>query len=175
MGRKLSCIEFTAPQLVSVVMVALHVAAGLSGSGSSLNPHLGQDRIALLLKSVTDKHPDKEHDSEGREDRPALPGVPDHPAEGVCQCRRNYQKQPHLEQVGDGIRIFERVSGIGVEEAAAVGAEFLDRLLGRYGSLRDGLLGAFHGGYRGVRLQILNHALRAQEQRGDEGDGQQHV
>ncbi len=67
------------------------------------------------------------------------------------------------------------MGGVGVEEASAVGAQFLDGFLRGHRSLRDDLLGAFHGGDGGVGLQILNHALRAQKQRADERYRQQHV
>ena len=64
--------------------------------------------------------PDQPH---GGEDRVALPDVPDHHAEGAGQRERDDQDQEDLEEVGEGVRVLERVGGVGVEEAAAVGAE----------------------------------------------------
>ena len=55
--------------------------------------------------------------------------------------------------------------GIGVEEAAAIGAHHLDGFLRSGGSLRDGLRGAFEAGYFIVRMQILDGTLRHQQQR----------
>ena len=45
--------------------------------------------------------------------------------------------------VRPGIRILEGMRGIGVEEAAAIGAELLDRFLAGHRPERDDLLGAF--------------------------------
>ncbi len=50
--------------------------------------------------------------------------------------------------------------GVGVEKSAAVRAELLDGFLGGHRALRDDLLRAFDRGDFGIRLQILNHALR---------------
>ena len=65
--------------------------------------------------------------------------------------------------------------GVGVEEAAAIRAELLDGFLRRYRALRDGLLPAFQSGHAGVGLQILDHTLRAQEQRRDDRNRKQHI
>ena len=88
---------------------------------------------------------------------------------------------------------------VGVEESAAVGAEFLDDLLRSHRTLRDGLLGdgvhyrlavgieaglpsaprcwhllRFHELHLVVGLQVLHHALRNQQQSADDAERQQH-
>ena len=102
-------------------------------------------------------------------------------------------------QIGERSWILERMSAVGVEEAAAVGAEFLDDLLRGHRTLRDGLRGdrvhhrlavGVHRGlavgahvlhllrlnqlHRVVGLQVLHHALRDQHQRADNAERQQH-
>ena len=74
-----------------------------------------------------------------REDRVALALVADHHAEGARQRERDHQQQEDLEQVGQRVRVLERVGGVGVVEAAAVGAELLDRLLAGDRAAGDGL------------------------------------
>ncbi len=65
--------------------------------------------------------------------------------------------------------------GVGVEEAAAIGAQLLDRFLPGHGTQGDGLLRAFErrGLHRG--LQGLRHAGGEKAQRDEKGDGQQDI
>ena len=65
--------------------------------------------------------------------------------------------------------------GIGVEEAAAIGAEHLDRDLRGDRADRDGLLGAFQRGGVDIGAERLRHALPDQEQRGDDADRHEDV
>ena len=65
--------------------------------------------------------------------------------------------------------------GVGVEEAAAIGAEHLDRDLRGDRADRDGLLGAFQRGGVDIGAKRLRHALPDQEQRVDDADRQQHI
>src|SRR6266487_4293280 len=67
------------------------------------------------------------------------------------------------------------MSRIGIEETAPVRAKLLDRFLGGHGSLSDALLSAFNCGHIRVRAQVLNDALRNEEQSGDNGDWQKHI
>ena len=79
------------------------------------------------------------------------------------------------KQVGPGARILIRVGGIDVEEAAAVGAELLDRNLTGDRALRQGLLGAFERGGIDIGAEVLRHAERDQHQREHDGEREQHV
>src|SRR5262249_57256822 len=65
--------------------------------------------------------------------------------------------------------------GIGVEEAAAIGAEHLDRDLRGDRSYRDGLLGAFQRGRLDIGPKRLRHALPDQKQRVDDADREEDV
>ena len=65
--------------------------------------------------------------------------------------------------------------GIGVEEAAAVGAEHLDRDLRGDRPDGDGLLGALERGRIDIGAERLRNALPDQEQRVDDADRQQDV
>ena len=105
----------------------------------------------------------------------SLPHVADHAAEGENRSDGDQQQRPDLEKVGPGVGVFERMGGVGVEEAAAVGAELLDDLLAGHRTNRYGLLGAFQG--RGVDGpdQGLRHAQGDEDQRPDDRDRQQNV
>ena len=128
-----------------------------------------------LLEVVRDHHAAEPQDRHGGEQRPALPRVPHHLAEGVSQSAGDQEDQEHLEQVRERRRVFERMRGVGVEESAAIGAEHLDRFLRCHRSLRDGLFRAFERGRNRIGMQILNHALRAKNQCRNDRDRQQDV
>ena len=87
-----------------------------------------------------------------------------------------------LKKIGEGGGIFVRMRAVGVERAAAVCAELLDGFLRGDGSLRDHLIGnglrrrlavrtggldrlRIHELCRVVGLQVLDHALRYENQR----------
>ena len=65
--------------------------------------------------------------------------------------------------------------GIGIEEAAAIGAELLDRDLARDRAERDRLLGAFERRDGCAGVERLRHAHGHLDQRGNHGERQQHV
>ena len=85
------------------------------------------------------------------------------------------EDRDHLHEVRQRRRVLERMRGIGVEEAAAVGAEHLDRDLRGDRADRDGLLGAFQRRRLDIGAERLRHALPDQEQRVDDADRQQDV
>src|SRR5207237_829438 len=62
-----------------------------------------------------------------------------HAAESVSQARTDSEKCEHLEEIGERCRILERVGAVGVEEATAISAEFLDDFLRSDWALGDGL------------------------------------
>ena len=101
--------------------------------------------------------------------------VADRAAEGENGSHRDQQERPDLEKVGPAVRVLERMRRIGVEKAAAVGAELLDDLLARDRPDRYGLLGAFQS--RGVDGpgQRLRHAESDEDQRPDDRDRQEDV
>ena len=111
------------------LLLALHVAAGraVEGVGVEAGGVLGDG--AVLLGHVDDGDADDEEDEHRREDRPALALAADHAPVGVGEAGRDDQDQQHLEEVGQAAGVLEREGRVDVEEAAAVGAELLDRLL----------------------------------------------
>ena len=65
--------------------------------------------------------------------------------------------------------------GIGIEEAAAIAAQELDRFLRCNRAAHDSLSTALERGHRRRRRQGLRHAIGYQEQGGHDADRQQHV
>ncbi len=61
------------------------------------------------------------------------------------------------------------------EETTAVRSELFDRFLRRYWSLGDDLFSALYSCNGGVCMQILNHALRHEQQAGDDRERKQNV
>ena len=103
-------------------LLAFHIAA--------FDPQLGQLRGAVdfgPLENAKGHHQKQEHD---RQQRPTLAGIADHAAEGGGETGRDQQNEQDLQQMGERGRILKGMGRVGIEEAAAVGAQFLDRLLG---------------------------------------------
>ena len=109
--------------------------------------------------------PREEQHGHRRPDRPAVPLAAGHPAEEPGQRRRDREDREHGPEVGPRRRVLEWMRGVGVEEAAAVGAELLDRLLARHRAHRDGLLRALERGDLEVGSEVLDGALLHQDQR----------
>ena len=155
--------------------------------------------MPLLLGVFSHGEEADEQQRHGGEDRPALARVAHHAAEGVAQRGGDQEDRQHLQEIGERRGVLERVRRVGVEEAAAVGAQFLDRLLrsdrpqsddlllgGRL--LCDGIAGSvFHRVTGGIHLrivvgnrfhcrhgliggQVLHHALADQHQSQHGGD-----
>ena len=101
--------------------------------------------------------------------------VADHAAEHVGQRRAEREDRDDLHVVRQRGRVFERMRGIGVEEAAAIGAEHLDRDLRGHRPDRDGLLGAFQRRCIDIGAERLRNALPDQEQRVGHADRQQDI
>ena len=72
-------------------LLALHVAAGLQCADRLVGARLRKERVARLLGRHADREQRDEHDGHRGEQRPALAGVADHPAERVAERRRNEQ------------------------------------------------------------------------------------
>ena len=119
--------------------------------GADFDPELGEVGIARLFGAIDDEHSDQEHDAHRGKDRPALPRIADHLAERVGQPGRNHEDHQHLNEVGERRRVLKRMGGVGIEEAAAVGADHLDRFLRRDRTLRDDLRLAFQRRDRSCR------------------------
>ena len=91
------------------------------------------------------------------------------------EADRDQQQRPDLEKVGPGVGVFERMRRIGVEEAAAVGAELLDDFLARHRPDRYGLFRAFQRRCVDRAGQRLRYAQSDEDQRADDRDRQEDV
>ena len=108
-----------------------------------IEPEACELRIAGCLGPIGDEDACDEDNAHGGEDGPALTLIADHAAEHIGERGADGEDRHDLEQIGERRRILERVRRVGVEEAAAIGAEHLDGNLRRDRSDGDGLLGAF--------------------------------
>ena len=133
------------------------------------------DRGAVGFRPIGDGDAGDEQHAHHGQDRPALALVADHAAEHVGHGRADQEDRQHLHEVRQRGRVLEGVRGVGIEEAAAIGAQHLDRDLRGHRADRDGLLGAFERGGLDIVAERLRHALRDQEQRVDHADRQQHI
>src|SRR6185437_8737644 len=129
-----------------------------------------KDGISFLLSGITHKHAGQEHRRARGEDRPSLPPVANHDAEGISQTRWDHEDEDHLQKIRDWRRIFEWMRRVRVEEAASVRSEHFYRFLGCHRALRKRLRGAFKRLKVRIMVEILDHALRAEEQRGQQRD-----
>ena len=104
-------------------LLAFHAAAG------RIDAQRSERRVGLLLRDGGRDHGDHEHQRHRRQHRPSLAQVAHHAAEDEAKRRRDQEDRQHLQEVGDSRRVLVRVGRVGVEEAAAVGADHLDREL----------------------------------------------
>ena len=135
----------------------------------------GEAGIAVLFGPIAGEGAGQKHDGTSGEDGPALAAVADHRAERVGETGGNNEDHDHLQEIGEGRGIFKWVRGIGVEEAAAVGADHLDGFLRCDRALGDDLFGAFERFGDRIGMEILNDALRAEDQRANDGERQQDI
>src|SRR5713101_4002245 len=104
-------------------------------------------------------------DRHRRKQGPSLAPVADHFAEGVSQSRADRKDREHLEEVGQRSRILVRMRRVGIEESAAVSAQFLNHILRSDRSLGYRLRTALERRRIDVRTQIVRHALPDQHER----------
>ena len=173
-GVKLSCIEFTEPFDAAVVATAhrLELAMPKRTSLPSMlagsSPSAAKLVIAGGLGPVADHEGAEKDDRHGGVDRPALPLVAHHASECVRQGGRDQKDVQHLEEVAERRRVLVGNRGVRVPEAAAVGAELLDRDLRGGRALAERLLGAFERGRVDIGTDILRNALPDEDQRADD-------
>ena len=148
-------------------LLALHVAAGetqcVEGGGARRFGPVGHDDAG------------NEQHAHGGEDGPTLALVADRAAEHVGERRPDREDRNHLHEVRQRGRVLERMGRVGVEEAAAIGAEHLDGDLRGDRPDRDGLLRTFQRGRFHIRAERLRNTLPDQEQRVNDADRQQDV
>ena len=150
--------EFSTPNLVSVPSVAAPTAVGTVAAGALHDVH--QDDAA------------ESQDHHRRNDRVAVLVGADHLAERARQAERDHQQQEDLDPVRPRRRIFKRMRGVGVVEAAAVRTEFLDGLLACDRATGDMLHRTTEGVHIGG-VEVLDHSAGDEDDRGHRGDRQQ--
>ena len=101
--------------------------------------------------------------------------IEDRTPKGERRREGDDEQSPDFQHVGKRIRALERMRGIGVEEAAAIGAEFLDRLLAGDRAYGQRLLGALERRRLDRTLKRLRHAESDQGERDDDRHRQEHV
>ena len=138
-------------------LLAFHVAhAGDAGRRKA--------RISTAFGPPADQQAGQEQDGHGAPNRPAMLPVPGHQPQVAGQAGWDEKNGQQLGEVGQRGGILVWVGGIGIEKAAAVGAQHLDRLLRGHRSLGQALgqLPAgrfFQAGNVRIGLEILDHAL----------------
>ncbi|EHO97195.1 hypothetical protein SA21333_0432, partial [Staphylococcus aureus subsp. aureus 21333] len=95
--------------------------------------------------------------------------------ESKTQRAGDQEDRQHLHKVGQHGRVFERVSRVGAEETAAIGAEHLDRFLRGHRPHRQRLLCAFQRVDVQVGQEVLQRALADEEQSDQQRNRQQHI
>ena len=137
----------TAPQEASVVTVANRADPKIPKRTSlpsmfppsASTPSALESRVACRFGPPADEDPGQEKGKHHPPDGPAVTLVLHHPAQGIGQAAGDEEDGEHLQKVGKRRRVFEGVGGIGIEKAAAVCPQHLDRHLRCHGTLGDGL------------------------------------
>ncbi len=157
------------------LLLALEVAAGGAvGNGGLLAGDVLGGR-AVLLGGVGDAEQADREDHHRRVEGPALAAVADHAAELRRRGGGDQQDEDHLDEVRELGRVLEREGAVDVEEAAAVGAELLDRDLRCGRPPGEGLIESAQAGEADIGREVLDHALGDQDQGPDRRERQQDV
>ena len=142
------------------------------GRGHRLVDAEGREpRIAVRLGHGGDDHRREPQADHHGEEHVALAAVLGHAAVGDGHREGQHDDEPLFEQAGPPGGVLERVGGVRVEEAAAVGPELLDGDLGGGRPAREVLGDARHAGDVGVAGEVLDHPLTHEQQGGDERQG----
>ena len=170
---KLACMALTAPQEAAVVITANRAEATMPKRTSlpsmlppcRSTPSAVRAGLACGLGPVGHRDAGQEQHAHGGQDRPALALVADHAAEDVGEAGADREDRQICDEVAERGRVLVRVRRVGVEEAAAVGAQHLDRELRGDRPLGDRLLAALERRGSDVGVEVLRHALPDVEQR----------
>ena len=92
-----------------------------------------------------------------------------HAAVCVHESAGDDEDREDLEEIRERRGVLERMRRVGIEEAAPIRAELLDRFLAGDGSHREHLLRSLERRYRDVRVEVLDHSLL------HEHEGEQHA
>ena len=133
--------------------LAFEVPSGL------VHRQAAQRGIARCLRRIGDGDARDEQRGHRTKEGPALLLAAGHAPVQVGERAGDGEDQQELEEVAERGRVLERVSAVGVEEAAAVGAQLLDGLLRGDRPQGQELLRALEGGDLAIGGEILDHAL----------------
>ena len=156
-------------------LLAFHIAAGLKRAWRGIDGQARESRIAAAFGGIDGERPGQKQNAHDGEDRPALALLADHPAEHIGQRRANRKDQHHLDEIGERVGVLVGMRRIGVEEAAAIGAQHFDDFLAGHRTLGDHLFAAFERRRLDIGAQILRHALPDEKQSDDDRDRQKHI
>ena len=156
-------------------LLPLHVAARLGSADLLVRADAGQDGIAGLLGGNDDRQADHEQDGRDNPQHPALARIAHPLAEHVEQARTQRNLTQDDQHGREGVGVLEGMRRVDVEEAAAVGPQVLDDLHRGHRPLGDGLRLPVQGMHDRVGVEVLDHALRDEDQRAHDADGQQEV
>ena len=99
-----------------------------------------------------------------------MPTIPDESSERSGEADRNQQDRQDLDDIAQRGGVLERVRRVGSQDPATVGAEFLDRFLGRDGGQCIGDRIAVEAGGGETAVERLDHSLAQQDQGDHEGE-----
>ena len=116
--------------------------------------------------------PDRRHHAEQRE---ALTSIAHQRAVGACQADRNDQDRKDFHDVAERRRILERMRRVRRQRAAAVGSEFLDRLLRSERPHHASGRITRHRREAEAAVPRLHHTLSQQQNRDDHAERQENT
>ena len=157
---KESCMALTAPQDAAVVITANSDDSAMPNRTSlpSILPPAKTQRIQPgcpgCFRPIGDGHAGDEQNAHDGQDGPALPLIADHATEDIGERGTKDEDRYHMDEVGDRAGVFVGMCGIGIEEAAAIGAEMLDHHLRGDWTLRNRLFRALESGGLDIGAEI---------------------
>jgi len=80
----------------------------------------------VRFRGVAGNHAGDEENAHRRQHGPALALITDHSAENVGQRGADRKNRNHLDEIRQGRRVLERMGSVGIEKAAAIGAQHLN-------------------------------------------------
>src|SRR4029077_4471299 len=115
-------------------------------------------RVAAGFGRIKAAYAAPEQDRQDGKQNPSLPLASHHAAEAIRQRRPEREYEQRFGKVRERCRIFERVSGIGVEKSSAVTAQKFDRFLRGDRAASNDLSTALKRRHFDRRSQRLRHA-----------------
>jgi hypothetical protein len=140
-----------------------------------IDTELRQDGAAASLREIEHRGSNDENDAHDPEDGMALAALPDGRAESEDHGHGHDELRPNLEHIRKRTRVLEGVGRIHIEEAAAIVAQELDRLLARNRADCDQLPCAFERRCFDRSKESLGNAKRHHDDSDHNRQGQKQV